>query len=206
VVAGSGAALLGVRSRVMSTDRRETAKSYMQQDIDQLAPHDRAIVERFIHKRRIVRPVALELEARSSTGQRVADGVAATMGSWRFIIIQSLILTVWITANIAGFVYKWDPYPFILLNLMVSFQAAYAAPIIMMSQNRQAEKDRVQSTHDYEINTKAELEIIQLHVKIDELRELQWSSLVEMQQQQIRLLEIIVGNLERTHPAPAPAQ
>ncbi len=187
----------------MSTDRRETAKSYMQQDLDALAPNERAIVDRFVHKRRISRPVVQELEEQSTRGQRIADAVAATMGSWRFIIGQSLVLAVWIAANLTGWVRAWDPYPFILLNLMVSFQAAYAAPVIMMSQNRQAAKDRAQSTHDYEINTKAELEIIQLHVKIDELRELQWKSLVEMQQQQIRLLEIILGNLERAAPTPS---
>ena len=184
----------------MSIDRRETAKRYMQQELETLDAYDRAIVERFINKSRIVRHVSKEYDEKSTAGQRIADRVAATMGSWRFIIIQSLVLAVWIALNVAGFIYAWDPYPFILLNLMVSFQAAYAAPIIMMSQNRQAEKDRIQTTHDYEINTKAELEILQLHMKLDDLRDLKWSSLVEMQQEQIRLLEQIVGNLGRTGP------
>ena len=177
----------------MSVDRRETAKRYMQQELDLLSPHDRDIVERFIGKGRIVRHIAKEYEDRLTLGQRVADGVAATMGSWRFIIIQSLILVFWIALNVIGLISKWDPYPFILLNLVLSFQAAYAAPIIMMSQNRQAEKDRLQSTNDYEIDTKAELEVLQLHVKLDELREQKWESLVAMQQRQIDLLERIVA-------------
>jgi len=104
-------------------------------------------------------------------GQMIADKVAATMGSWPFIIIQSLILFVWIVLNITAFVEKWDPYPFILLNLALSFQAAYAAPFIMMSQNRQQDIDRKEAENDYQVNIKAELEIELLHQKIDELRE-----------------------------------
>jgi uncharacterized membrane protein len=108
---------------------------------------------------------------RLTMGQKVADTVAATMGSWRFIIIQSAILIFWIIANIAAFINHWDPYPFILLNLALSFQAAYAAPFIMMSQNRQGDIDRMAAQHDYDINIKAELEIEALHQKIDALRE-----------------------------------
>jgi uncharacterized membrane protein len=104
-------------------------------------------------------------------GQRVADQVAATMGSWPFIIVQTGILLVWIVLNVTAFVEKWDPYPFILLNLALSFQAAYAAPFIMMSQNRQQDIDRKEAENDHQINIKAELEIELLHQKIDQLRE-----------------------------------
>ena len=104
-------------------------------------------------------------------GQRIADTVAATMGSWRFIIIQSTILLAWIVLNITAWINHWDPYPFILLNLALSFQAAYAAPFIMMSQNRQQDVDRTQAENDYRINVKAELEIELLHEKLDLLRE-----------------------------------
>jgi uncharacterized membrane protein len=104
-------------------------------------------------------------------GQRIADQVASTMGSWPFIIIQSLILFVWIVLNVTAFINKWDPYPFILLNLALSFQAAYAAPFIMMSQNRQQDIDRKEAENDHQINVKAELEIELLHEKIDALRE-----------------------------------
>src|SRR4051812_14143542 len=104
-------------------------------------------------------------------GQRIADTVAATMGSWTFIIIQSVILLVWIILNVTAYVQQWDPYPFILLNLALSFQAAYAAPFIMMSQNRQQDIDRKAAENDFQVNIKAELEIELLHHKIDQLRE-----------------------------------
>lgn len=106
-----------------------------------------------------------------SVGTKVADRFARIIGSWRFIIIQSAILLCWIALNLIGFIQHWDPYPFILLNLALSFQAAYAGPIIMMSQNRQAEIDRENAQHDYDVNVKAELEIELLHNKIDALRE-----------------------------------
>jgi uncharacterized membrane protein len=106
-----------------------------------------------------------------TTGQKIADTVASTMGSWRFIIIQSVILLFWIALNVTAFVQQWDPYPFILLNLALSFQAAYAAPFIMMSQNRQQDIDRKSAENDFRINIKAELEIELLHQKIDQLRE-----------------------------------
>ncbi len=104
-------------------------------------------------------------------GQRIADDVASTMGSWKFIIIQSIILLFWIILNVTAFIQQWDPYPFILLNLALSFQAAYAAPFIMMSQNRQQDIDRKSAENDFKINVKAELEIELLHQKIDQLRE-----------------------------------
>ena len=119
-------------------------------------------------------------------GQRVADRVANTMGSWPFIVGQSLIILVWISYNLLGGAKGWDPYPFILLNLVLSFQAAYTAPAIMMSQNRQAQVDRLQAGNDYEVNVKAELEIELLHQKIDLMRE-----------QEIKTLTVLVGDLTR---------
>jgi uncharacterized membrane protein len=127
------------------------------------------------HKRlqelRALKPALQKVEEAPTRGARIADWVAKTVGSWRFIIIQSVILGVWIALNVIAYVQHWDPYPFILLNLVLSFQAAYAAPIIMMSQNRQSEIDRSHAEHDYRINVKAELEIELLHNKIDALRE-----------------------------------
>lgn len=110
-------------------------------------------------------------EHQLTIGQRIADTVAATMGSWRFIIIQSVLLLVWIMLNVTAYIQQWDPYPFILLNLALSFQAAYAAPFIMMSQNRQQDIDRKSAENDFKVNVKAELEIELLHQKIDQLRE-----------------------------------
>lgn len=131
------------------------------------------LVRRALHTRKDRPPDELTI------GQKVADKVAETMGSWPFIIIQSLILAGWIVLNITAFVQKWDPYPFILLNLALSFQAAYAAPFIMMSQNRQQDIDRKHAENDYQINIKAELEIELLHQKIDELREKEVLALTE---------------------------
>jgi len=108
---------------------------------------------------------------RLTMGQKIADTVASNMGSWRFILIQSALLLFWVVANVTAYINHWDPYPFILLNLALSFQAAYAAPFIMMSQNRQQDIDRLAAQHDYDINIKAELEIELLHQKIDTLRE-----------------------------------
>jgi uncharacterized membrane protein len=134
-------------------------------------------------------------------GQRVADRVAITMGSWRFIIIQSVVLAIWVTLNIAAWLGQWDPYPFILLNLVLSFQAAYAAPIIMMSQNRQQDIDRRDAANDYEINVKAELEIELLHEKIDALREQEVVMLTRAVQELTQLLHA-AGHLP---PGKAPA-
>ena len=125
-------------------------------------------------------------------GQKIADGVAATMGSWTFIIIQSVILMIWIALNVTAYVNQWDPYPFILLNLALSFQAAYAAPFIMMSQNRQQDIDRKSAEDDFKINIKAELEIELLHQKIDQLRETEVLQVTEA----VRELSALLKNVK----------
>jgi uncharacterized membrane protein len=108
-------------------------------------------------------------QERLTLGQKIADAVADTMGSWRFIIVQSTLLACWITLNATAWINHWDPYPFILLNLMLSFQAAYAAPFIMMSQNRQASKDRIAAEIDHQVNAKAELEVGLILKRLDDL-------------------------------------
>lgn len=104
-----------------------------------------------------------------SFGSRLADSVATGMGSWRFIIIQTIIEAIWMGLNVIGLVYHWDEYPFILLNLLFSTQAAYAAPIIMMAQNRQNERDRMHAEADYQTNIDAKLEIEALAIKLNKL-------------------------------------
>ena len=126
-------------------------------------------------------------EARS-LGQRAADGVAATLGSWGFVICQSVVLLGWILWNVASG-HGFDPYPFILLNLALSFQAAYSAPIIMMSQNRQSEIDRKRAIDDYDVNCKAELEIETLHAKLDMLREQEIAKLADAVDRLTKMLE-----------------
>ena len=121
-----------------------------------------------------------------SFGQRLADKVASGMGAWRFIIYQSIIVMLWVILNVIGIVRHWDPYPFILLSVVFSAQAAYAAPIIMMSQNRQSERDRLQAQADYETNlmAKQEIEHLQVHLSTIEMEKLD---------KIIRLLEEIKG-------------
>jgi uncharacterized membrane protein len=112
-------------------------------------------------------------------GQITSDAIAKTVGSWKFIIIQSICIIGWITYNSIVNGSTWDPYPFILLNLMLSFQAAYTAPAIMMSQNRLSEIDRQQANNDFEVNVKAELEIELLHQKIDMMKEKELYALIK---------------------------
>jgi uncharacterized membrane protein len=171
---------------------------------------ERGLLEKLARDELVARNVN-ELQAqRLTVGQRVADRFAATIGGWRFIIAQSCVLVVWLVLNVAAWVRHWDPYPFILLNLVLSFQAAYAAPIIMMSQNRQEAKDRLRAEHDYEVNVKAELEIGELNEKLDRLRQTQWEELLALQRQQLtgaaRATErgpsgTLLGVVDRTHLA-----
>ncbi len=115
-----------------------------------------------------------------SIGDKLADFVAEGMGSWTFIIIQSIIVAVWITLNLVAYQYRWDPYPFILLNLVFSTQAAYAAPIIMMAQNRQADRDRAQAQADYETNLSAKAEIEELQERLARIETEKIDKILEM--------------------------
>ena len=118
--------------------------------------------------------------AKLTAGQRVADAVAATMGSWSFIITQSVILTLWIALNVVAWIEHWDPYPFILLNLALSFQAAYAAPFIMISQNRQAERDRHQADEDFKTNVEAKRRIEDLQKRLAEIEVNKLNRIIEL--------------------------
>ena len=136
-------------------------------------------------------------------GQRIADRLATVMGSWGFIIVQSVLLAIWIVMNVAAYMQHWDPYPFILLNLALSFQAAYAAPIIMMSQNRQAAKDRLMAEQDYDVNIKAEDELKSIMSHLEQQDEVMLDILRRMEGQH----QVIMGklNLPATDGSAAPA-
>lgn len=134
-----------------------------------------------------------EFENRRTFGERLADGIARFGGSWTFILCFGAFLAAWIVINtLVQGLHPPDPYPFILLNLLLSCLAAIQAPVIMMSQNRQEAKDRLRSQHDYQINLKAELEIRHLHDKLDHLLSHQWDRLVQMQEFQLDLLSAIL--------------
>lgn len=118
--------------------------------------------------------------AQLTFGQRIADSVASGMGSWTFIIIQTVFVLLWMAINIIGFMLHWDPYPFILLNLVFSTQAAYAAPIIMMAQNRQNERDRFHAAADYQTNITAKEEIEELQEAVARIENDKLSKIMEM--------------------------
>ena len=140
------------------------------------------------HARRSLRDAG-EAPPALTLGQKVADAVAATIGSWPFILVQSFLLAAWLTLNVVAWIRHWDPYPFILLNLALSFQAAYAGPFILMSQNRQQDIDRRKAESDYQVNVKAELEIELLHQKIDALKEQELADLARAVRDLSQLLE-----------------
>jgi len=135
-----------------------------------------------------------EFERKLTVGERFSDKLATGAGSWKFIIGFIIVLIIWIAINSVILLWKpFDPYPFILLNLVLSCIAAIQAPIILMSQNREEAKDRLRSEHDYRVNLKAELEIRHLHEKIDHLLMNQWQRLLEIQEIQIDLMEELAG-------------
>jgi uncharacterized membrane protein len=168
-----------------------------------LGAAERRVMQYLLDQRRVTRDVNRELEENRRLGERVADRIAAFGGSWTFILLFLLVLVAWVVLNslvLARRGRAFDPYPYILLNLFLSMIAALQAPVIMMSQNRMAARDRLEATHDYEVNLMAEVEIRTLHDKLDQLRDHDWASLVVQQQEQIRLLERLV---ERAGEGPA---
>ena len=185
----------------------EFVKKRFKVSLDKLPEVERRVVQHLGERRHISRDTNLEFEQKLTLGQRLADRVAAFGGSWTFIIIFAAILLSWVLLNtliLARYSAPFDPYPYILLNLFLSMLAAVQAPVILMSQNRQGVKDRLDAAHDYEVNLKAELEILSLHEKLDELREMKWSELITMQQEQLRLLTQLMKehlSADSNHPA-----
>jgi uncharacterized membrane protein len=164
-----------------------------------LTEEEHRILHALLRRPPVSRNTETPPEEHMSLGQWLADRVTNRIGSWPFIIVQSVILSIWIIVNTIAWRQHWDPYPFILLNLVLSFQAAYAAPIIMMSQNRQAAKDREKAEADYAVNTRAERDVAAVHARLDELAGLQWATLVDMQQRQLELLTHIETLTREVH-------
>jgi uncharacterized membrane protein len=175
----------------MNNHLRAFAKKRFNVDLDALPEPEQRVIHHYGERRHISRDTNREFEKKLTFGQRLADKVATFGGSWMFIIIFAAILLSWVLLNSFILVRRgdsFDPYPYILLNLFLSMLAAIQAPVILMSQSRQAAKDRVDAAHDYEVNLKAELEILSLHEKLDELSEKKWVELILLQQEQIHLL------------------
>ncbi len=155
-------------------------------------PHDLSAAERLVlasakEQRVISRNIERDFDGELTFGQRLADRVAEFGGSWAFIISFGLFLAVWVLLNTL-LPRPFDAYPYIFLNLLLSMTAAIQAPVIMMSQNRQAARDRVDAAHDYEVNLKAEIDIMALHEKLDQLRTREIEALLARQQEQVDLL------------------
>ncbi len=170
----------------MNTDEPEAAR----RTLTDLGESEAWVVERLDERKHVSRDTNRQFAEKLTFGQRSADRVAAFVGSWTFIGIFVVILVLWTTLNtllLARAGDAFDPYPYILLNLVLSMIAALQAPLIMMSQNRQAAKDRLEAAHDYEVNLKAELEILALHKKMDALLE-QQLKLTAAQQEQLAAL------------------
>lgn len=176
--------------------RMKYIQNLLESEKGELTTLDHDVLESLQRHETLSSNVDAEFDRDLTFGDKMADGLAAFGGSWKFLIIFGALLLVWIALNSIMLLRKpFDPYPFILLNLILSCLAAVQAPVIMMSQNRQESKDRLRSQHDYRVNLKAELEIRQLHDKIDHLLSHQWERLVEIQQIQIDLL----SELARPH-------
>jgi uncharacterized membrane protein len=173
--------------------RFEYVQSLMASERGELSVLDRDVLESLHEHELLTSDIEAEFAKKLTFGEALADKIADFGGSWKFILIFVGVLMVWIGINSLVLLYKpFDPYPFILLNLVLSCLAALQAPLIMMSQNRQEAKDRLRSENDYRVNLKAELEIRHLHEKIDHLLSRQWERLVEIQQVQLELMSEIV--------------
>lgn len=179
----------------LASARMAEINERMKREHDALGGVEQALVKDLAHGRRAARHV--DAEQTPTFGQRLADAVARVGGSWPFVAGAGVVIAVWMTLN--GMLSKeaFDPYPYILLNLVLSCLAALQAPIIMMSQNRASLRDRRAADLDFQVNLKAELEIEALHAKLDHLMQVRWESLLEMQDLQLQLLRVLEARVTR---------
>ncbi len=174
----------------LSDYRYKYFQSLLQSERGELSSLDKEVLESLKNNDTISEDITQQYSAKLTFGQMLSDKIASFGGSWKFINLFLIVLVSWIVLNAFILINnKFDPYPFILLNLVLSCIAAIQAPVIMMSQNRQETRDRLRSENDYKINLKSELEIRQLHLKIDHLMTNQWDRMVEIQDIQISLIE-----------------
>lgn len=174
--------------------RRRYVESLLEEERGELSDLDHQVLESLERHETVSQLPQEMLDEAMTFGDRIADKVASFGGSWTFILSFLGVLVLWMLLNVTGWFFKpFDGYPFIFLNLVLSCIAAIQAPVIMMSQRRQEQKDQLRSENDYKVNLKAELEIRQLHEKIDHQLAHQWERLAEMQQIQIELLEEYSG-------------
>ncbi|SYZ72961.1 conserved hypothetical protein [Candidatus Zixiibacteriota bacterium] len=179
--------------------RAEYVEDVLRDEKGELTNLEQSVLESLREHEVLSKDINLEFDSKLTAGQRLADKIADFGGSWGFITSFMLVLIIWIIINSSAlFGRHYDPYPFILLNLILSCLAAIQAPVIMMSQNRQESKDRLRAEHDYQVNLKAELEIRHINAKIDQLISHQWQRLLEIQKIQMELMEDINRRNDRT--------
>src|SRR3989475_7076133 len=198
----------GICAHCLEQYRAKKFIGYLEAEYQKLSELEHAVVSKVTRRGRVSKLVHQDMATQMTFGERVADKVAQFGGSWPCIGLFGAILVVWMLINTWLLArHPFDPYPFILLNLVLSTLAALQAPVIMMSQNRQAHKDRMHAQQDYEINLMAEIEIRDLHDKMDSLRFKQWHELWHIQKRQIELLEHLCArssNPELETPPPSP--
>jgi len=197
----------GVCPQCREKFRAKKFLGYLEDEYQKISDMERNLVNKIARRGRVSKEVNEEYEEKMTLGDRVADRVAQFGGSWTFILIFGGVLVTWMFLNSVQLLLHqpFDPYPFILLNLVLSTVAALQAPVIMMSQNRQSAKDRLHAEHDYEVNLMAEMEIRDLHDKLDSLRYKQWHELWQMLQRQLEVMEIMQKRLETFPPSSLPA-
>ncbi|WP_109366803.1 DUF1003 domain-containing protein [Ochrobactrum soli] len=171
---------------------KEKVSKDLESLLENMTLKEKSVILSVINRHTITKDINRSFDGNLTVAARLADKVAAFGGSWTFIILFSIILFLWIIMNMLWVSKAFDPYPFIFLNLVLSMLAAVQAPVIMMSQNRQSAKDRLNAEHDYEVNLKAEMGIMALHEKFDQLRANELKGLIEKQQEQIKILSNMV--------------
>jgi len=188
-----------IASSELNTYREKAVSEYLVKEVGELNDLEKTVLTSIKGNATITDKVEVDVGMILTFGQKIADKVATFGGSWTFIILFGVFIFIWISTNVYWLVNKgFDPYPFILLNLILSCIAAMQAPVIMMSQNRQEEKDRDRAKKDYMINLKSELEIRTLHEKIDHFIMDQQQELIEMQKIQIDMMNDILKQLKKT--------
>lgn len=185
----------------MSAPEHELANRFFGKAFAHLTAVEQRVIRQFLQRRHTARDISEDAAERATFGERIADRVAAFGGSWPFIFLFLGIMVGWVVLNsyiLIRLGETFDPYPYILLNLFLSMLAAIQAPVIMMSQNRQAVRDRADQRHDYEVNLKTEMELMQLHEKLDVFVQQNWGELLKSQQHQIELLQRVVERLGKS--------
>jgi len=174
--------------------RGEYVREVLEKQKGEFSTLERDVVRSMKAHELLAKNINAEFEKKATVGEKAADKIAEFGGSWSFVIFFMVVIVIWISLNVSQLMMKpFDPFPFILLNLILSCLAALQAPIIMMSQNRMEARDRMRSENDYRINLKAELEIRHLHEKMDHLLRHQWQRLLEVQQIQTELMEELIA-------------